>query len=964
MKKRLVRILLILTAVALLLATAVLAEDSPLNWSISEGVLTVSGTAVPDYDESPAPWAEQAEAVTKVVVEDGTVTIGANAFADLVNAGELTLPGSVTALGENALPEQLRGSEADFAGTLVTFGAEAVTIPAVPEQEGKTGTWNAYTLKSGETAAVEAAYENVYHAVFVADGQTVAAVEFTEGAVSVEEPAVPEKAGYTGAWEPYTLGAEDLEIHAVYTPVTYHAAFVAGGKTVATVEFTVETASLTEPAVPARTGYTGAWEAYTLGAGDVTVNAVYTPVTYHATFTAGGKTVAKVPFTVETKSIQAPQVPAKTGYTGKWETYTLGTKDITVKAVYTEVTYKVTFQAGGKTVATRNYTVEKPSVTAPAVPAKTGYTGKWESYKLTTGDVTVKAVYTPVTYYATFTADGKTVAKVSFTVESKSIQAPQVPARSGYTGKWESYTLGAKNITVKAVYTFASYRGTVTASLLNVRTGPSTGTECCGGLARGSVVTITAEQSDGAMTWGRLDNGNWISLSYVSRIAEEPAPSNPGGSSATKWTATVNASMLNVRSGPGTGYGVQGGLGRGASVTYVEEQNGTDGNRWCRLSTGGWVSKTYLANICAVESQQPSQPAEPAKPSQPAQGSGSYTATVHVSTTLNVRSGPGTSTSVVGSLRSGDRVTVTAETENGGMTWAKIDQGWVSKTYLTNIQTVEQPSQPAQPSQPNQPSQPSASSAREVQITASVLNVRSGPGTNNSIVGSLRNGERASVVETSGNWGRLSGGGWICMDYTMDVVPVSVQVTGDFRYTFATYSTDCSTSSSNRKTNLRLACEAINGTILAPGGSFSYNATLGPRTPEKGYMPAPYYGAGGITYGGGICQVSTTLFNSVLLGNLEVIERVQHVQSVSYVPRGRDAAVNWGTQDFRFRNNSNYYIQIVAVTDGNTITVSLMTREDVSPAGRVTLEVAQSGNLYTLRRYYNGQLNYTTESRY
>ena len=225
--------------------------------------------------------------MTKVVVEDGIVTIGANAFADLVNAGELTLPGSVTALGENALPEQLRGSEADFAGTLVTFGTEAVTIPAVPEQEGKTGTWNAYTLKSGETAAVEAAYENVYHAVFVADGQTVAAVEFTEGAVSVEEPAVPEKTGYTGTWEPYTLGAEDLEIHAVYMPVTYHAAFVAGGKTVGTVEFTVETASLTEPAVPARIGYTGAWEAYTLGAGDVTVNAVYTPVTYHATFTAG-----------------------------------------------------------------------------------------------------------------------------------------------------------------------------------------------------------------------------------------------------------------------------------------------------------------------------------------------------------------------------------------------------------------------------------------------------------------------------------------------------------------------------------------------------------------------------------------------------------------------------------------------------------------------------------------------------
>lgn len=905
MKKRLVRILLILAVAAMILTTAVLADETPLEWNVSDGVLQVSGDTIPDYSaETPAPWLSHAADVQKIEVADGVTSIGANAFADLAGAQALTLPGSVTSLGENALPEQLRGAAASFGEATVAFGAEAIgQLPAVPEREGYAGRWGSYTLKNGQPAVVEPVYElAVYHASFVADGETVAVEDFTTETDSIPEPEVPAKTGYTGAWEEYTLRTGDLEIRAVYTPITYHATFVAEGKTVATVDFTVETVSLAEPAVPAKSGYQGTWEAYTLGA-----------------------------------------------------------KDITVQAVYTLETYQVTFVADGKTVKTASYTASNPNVTAPAVPAKAGYTGAWESYKLTTGNVAVKAVYTPVTYYVTFVADGSVVAKVPYTVESHSVNEPAVPAKSGFRGVWASYNLGTSDITVQAVYSFAAYQATVTASLLNVRTGPSTGTSCCGGLYRGTTVTITAEQSDGSMNWGRLESGGWVSLTYVSRIAE--APSNPGGgeTTATSYTATVNASYLNVRSGPGTGYGVQGGLSRGSSVTYVEEKSAADGTAWCRLSTGGWVSKTYLANIRAVQSQQPSQPEQPAQPSQPSQSTGSYTATVRVSTTLNVRSGPGTSTSVVGSLRNGTQVTVSAETTSGGMTWAKISSGWVSKSYLTNIQAVEQPAQPQQPAEPEQPAQPDAS-VRQVRITASVLNVRSGPGTGNSIVGSLRNGDTVEITETSGNWGRLSGGGWICMDYTMDIV--TVHVTGDFKYTIASYATDCSTSSSNRKTNLRLACEAINGTILAPGGTFSYNGTLGERTPEKGYQLAPYYGAGGVTYGGGICQVSSTLFNAVLSGNLEVLERFQHVQSVSYVPKGRDAAVNWGTQDFRFRNNSNYYIQIVASTDGNTINIALMTREDVSPASNVTLDVVQSGNLYTLYRYYNGQLNYTTTSRY
>lgn len=123
----------------------------------------------------------------------------------------------------------------------------------------------------------------------------------------------------------------------------------------------------------------------------------------------------------------------------------------------------------------------------------------------------------------------------------------------------------------------------------------------------------------------------------------------------------------------------------------------------------------------------------------------------------------------------------------------------------------------------------------------------------------------------------------------------------------------------NRNTNLRLLCEALNGVILEPGQTFSYNDTLGERTAEKGYKPAPAYSGNRLTdaIGGGVCQGSTTLYNCVLLADLEVISRACHGATVSYVPIGLDAAVNWGTTDFQFRNNFHFPIKITAeVSDG------------------------------------------------
>lgn len=132
-----------------------------------------------------------------------------------------------------------------------------------------------------------------------------------------------------------------------------------------------------------------------------------------------------------------------------------------------------------------------------------------------------------------------------------------------------------------------------------------------------------------------------------------------------------------------------------------------------------------------------------------------------------------------------------------------------------------------------------------------------------------------------------------------------------------------------RSTNLRLACEALNGTIIYPGEEFSYNATLGERTPEKGYKPAPSYIAGETvnTYGGGICQPSSALYYCLLIADLEVTERHCHSYPSDYVPLGMDATVDWSGPDLKFRNNTPYPIRIDAVADGGSTTITLIGTE-------------------------------------
>lgn len=129
----------------------------------------------------------------------------------------------------------------------------------------------------------------------------------------------------------------------------------------------------------------------------------------------------------------------------------------------------------------------------------------------------------------------------------------------------------------------------------------------------------------------------------------------------------------------------------------------------------------------------------------------------------------------------------------------------------------------------------------------------------------------------------------------------------------SSYSTSFASSSSNRATNVSLATNKINGKVLMPGEVFSFNGTVGKRTPQAGFKVAGVYMNGQVAtdYGGGICQVSSTLYNAVLRANLEIVDRSNHMFEVGYVSIGTDATVSWGAPDFKFKNSRSYPIKIV-----------------------------------------------------
>jgi len=211
---------------------------------------------------------------------------------------------------------------------------------------------------------------------------------------------------------------------------------------------------------------------------------------------------------------------------------------------------------------------------------------------------------------------------------------------------------------------------------------------------------------------------------------------------------TVTASVLNVRAGPGTNYAIISQVKRNTLLTVLKQQGG-----WLqvRLSNGrtGWVSGQYVRSVSATPAPAQGGSGQPAAPS-------SQTVEVTASV-LNVRSGPGTNYAITSQVKRGTRLTVLKQ--QGGWLQVRLSNGrtgWVSGQYVRSVSATPAPGSSTTPS------------AKTAIVTASRLNVRSGPGTQYAVIGSLPNGTRVTVLEQRSGWWRVQAGslkGWVASQY-------------------------------------------------------------------------------------------------------------------------------------------------------------------------------------------------------
>jgi len=328
---------------------------------------------------------------------------------------------------------------------------------------------------------------------------------------------------------------------------------------------------------------------------------------------------------------------------------------------------------------------------------------------------------------------------------------------------------------------------TVTATDVNLRRGPGTSYALVGKANKGDKLTITQTGTGSGYTWGKSSKG-WICLKYTNYDAVVNGGTNAdnnntntdSGNTNTTPQTTVKGTVvvsdgLRIRSGAGTNTAVLGYLSNGTRVEILEQKT-AGGMVWGRISQG-WISMNYVK----LDGQGSTTPPETSTPA--AKVTGKVTLS---SGRLNVRSGPSTGYGVVTSLTNGTAVEILEQKTVGATVWGRIDKGWISLDYVKldsqsgsgDSQTtppettppVTEPTTPpaTEPVAPPQTGTPTAKVTGKVVLTSGRLNIRSGAGVGNAVVGSLSAGTSVEITEqktVNGTaWGKISKG-WISMDY-------------------------------------------------------------------------------------------------------------------------------------------------------------------------------------------------------
>ena len=327
--------------------------------------------------------------------------------------------------------------------------------------------------------------------------------------------------------------------------------------------------------------------------------------------------------------------------------------------------------------------------------------------------------------------------------------------------------------------------GTITGNKLRIRSGPSTGYSVLGYLNAGDRVEILDQKTTGTSVWAKIDKG-WISMNYVKLDEQSSDPDNgdsapdantPNGGTTDKPETTPSGALsgvisgttqLRIRSGPGTSYGVAGYYRSGTQVLITEQKQG--GSIMWGKTEKGWISMNYVKlDTGASKPTNPSDPVDPSTPTTPSTPSGgtqsdTVSGTVQVSGYLRIRSGPGTSYTIVGFLANGDEVEILETQSVSGKIWGRISKGWISMSY---VKTSGQNSGTNSGGTASGDTNPGGTVTKTGTATMSLC-IRSGAGTNNKVVGYLAEGATVTVLETKDvngiTWGRIAKG-WISLKY-------------------------------------------------------------------------------------------------------------------------------------------------------------------------------------------------------
>ncbi|MGN0524329.1 MAG: VanW family protein [Eubacterium sp.] len=194
---------------------------------------------------------------------------------------------------------------------------------------------------------------------------------------------------------------------------------------------------------------------------------------------------------------------------------------------------------------------------------------------------------------------------------------------------------------------------------------------------------------------------------------------------------------------------------------------------------------------------------------------------------------------------------------------------------------------------------------------------------------------------------------------------LSKDTKGDYPYEIASYTTYYNSNDAARTANLQAAVNKLNNIKIPNGRVFSFNQTVGKRTLTGGYETATVIKDGEFVdgLGGGVCQVSSTVFECVLRANVEIVARTNHTLEIGYVPLGGDATVQWNSKDFKFKNNLGCDVKITMTCNNGNLTCKLYAKKDVD-VGDVKIKITNADGKYTLTRTVNGKTNYTTTSTY